>query len=244
MKRLESARLDSDLRMLLVPDHGHRRVTATAHLGRLLARSHLPVPVNPRSYRGEGGLALTSGDSSAYVYLSDETILRREEIANRLSQFREIELACWREGNKLHFVSRLGRSSACVLGPDVVRYTATSTDPLGLLRPGETEDILDMCQPVIGRGPYPDVIHQYMRSHVAGRSGDMLLFAGPGYHFGKSPRIAWRFGYHRGSHGGPFEDEVMVSAVHRGFGDVPDEPVRAACLLRRLSLIRDQVIVK
>ena len=52
--------------------------------------------------------------------------------------------------------------------------------------------------------------------------GDILVLAGGNAHFGLAPRIGWRFGYHRSSHGGASRDETMVSALHFGFrGTVP-----------------------
>jgi hypothetical protein len=96
----------------------------------------------------------------------------------------------------------------------------------------------DLDRPLL-RGPYPDFLHQMWRAYSPGRTGDLVVFAAEGFHFGKAPRLAWRFGYHRGSHGGASEDELLVTAVHRGFGDVfrGIGVVRSADLLRIAGLI-------
>ena len=81
---------------------------------------------------------------------------------------------------------------------------------------------------------YPDILHQYLTSYVPNRSSDVIITSSDGYQFGKIPRIGWRFGYHKGTHGGPSFDEMVFSPIiFGGCRDKKDIP-----LMRSKDLIK------
>ena len=81
--------------------------------------------------------------------------------------------------------------------------------------------------------------YQYRASYVTHRSAPVLVTAAAGHDFGRGPRLGWRWGFHRGSHGGPLQDEILVSAVYRGPNRVPDIKggVRSQDLLSYLGIL-------
>ena len=121
-------------------------------------------------------------------------------------------------------------------GEDGLTYEVRSgSDPLALTS-AEAPTLAIPSVPLMGK--YPDFLHQYSRSYVKGRSADILLFADNDTHFGSVPRLGWRFGYHRGTHGGPSVDEVVVSAIYKRQVSNIDrvKPIRSADLLQELGL--------
>jgi Type I phosphodiesterase / nucleotide pyrophosphatase len=236
---LEASRATQDARLLLVPDHGHRPVSHATDLCAVLARTKVgALPVNPRWADPDTSIALTSGDASAYLYLPTLTAIAKYEVAVEVAQHASVEMVCWTAPDgTATFASKLGVAAADRLQDGTTSYSVHSgVDPLGLISTGSAQ--LDLRKPAVTLGRYPDFLHQFLRSDVPGRSGDMLVLASSGTHFSRAPRVAWRFGYHRGSHGGPFSDEVLVAAAFRG--PVPRggmEAVRSADLLSRLGFL-------
>jgi len=239
-RRLEGSGLLAKTRLLLIPDHGHRAVSQTVNLKRLLRDIGIDTAINRRPTKSNQTLTLTSGDSSALLYLSERDRSRLTVIANQVAQLACVELVCAPVGrDRLLFFSHQGAASATYdWAEGSVSYEVDDgEDPLGLdVGP---RSVLNLQSPML-TGKYPDVLHQIARSFASGRSGDLLLLAAAGTHFGRTPRLAFRFGYHRGSHGGPFPDEILVSAGFRlPSGErMPDRsPIRSADLLRALGFL-------
>lgn len=236
LTRLETAGLLDAAKLLLIPDHGLRAVRYSADLRKALKVAGLESTVNttPKPKRA---LVLTSGDSSAMVYLPSQQKARLEDVAVSLAKRAAVQLVCLPEGGQLTVFSADGCSRARFRGASAEYSLLSGLDPLCLLN-GSDSAHFDLARPLL-RGPYPDFLHQMWRSYSAGRTGDLVVFAAEGFHFGKAPRLAWRLGYHRGSHGGAFEDELLVTAAHRGFGEVfrGIDVVRSADLLRLVGLM-------
>lgn len=236
-EKLTSAGIFEQLKVVFVPDHGQRAVSGRANLRAIFAMNGIPAALNPTKPAIGKQIILTSGDSSAQVYFTPEYIGSRHDIACNLCNSPEIELVCWYDEEVWSFVNKLGASVSSWTNKSerMAKYEVTSgDDPLGLTK--EPMSIFNLSAPQIQTGKYPDILHQIMRSYVPGRSGDMLIFPSCAYHFGSAPRFGWRLGYHRGSHGGPHFDEVMVAVPYKGF-DIDDRPIRSAELLRVLQLI-------
>ena len=237
---LISANVFEHLRILFIPDHGQRSVTKRVNLKKILNNCGLGVVVNPRKFHTKKDVVMTGGDSSAQVYFSPSLlgVNAKKDIARQITKCREIELACWNDCDKWFFANSNGLSCAQWKSTErksVLYEIIYGSDPLEMLLHSTSENI-NLSEPIINRGLYPDFLHQVMRSYVENRSGDMLLFPSKGHHFGTAPRIGFRLGFHRGSHGGPTEEETIVSAAYKGF-DIEDCPIRAADLLRVLKLV-------
>lgn len=224
--------------ILLIPDHGHRSVRSATSLERVLETAGVRATINPTRRRASNDVVMTSGDSAAYLYLRDSTV-PTIEISRRLVASRSVELVCSRgDDGTSALISALGTAVVSRLIGEVVRYEVIDgRDPLALTQPGMAVE-LDLSNPSGVDGPYPDFLHQYLRSHVPMRSSPILLFAAADTHFGRGPRVGWRMGFHRGTHGGPFSEEVVVAGAYRG--DMlfdPSLPLRSADALRRLGII-------
>jgi len=226
----------SNTRIVFVPDHGQKTVTHPkgAKVEKLLRKSGIRAKTNSHFFYKKN-LVCTSGDSFAQIYLQNKTPALCKKIAVDMSECKEIEIACWKEDDLWFFAGRRGISKAKILGETKVWYSLVQgADPLGLEKTGE----INISQPSLSSGYYPDFLHQVIRSYVPNKSGDIFLFASEEFHFGRSPRVGWNFGKHKGSHGGPLFDEVVVTAVCYGFGSgLPKGPIRSADLLKSLDLI-------
>lgn len=219
-------------KFILLPDHGQRAVAKSVDLRKLFRHIGLKALVNPQFSHDNRQLIFTSGDSFAQVYLTDDCLAQRNEIALKLSAFQEIELACWQqEGGRWHITSAQGGSIAEWVGEphSLMQYQLEwGCDPLGILESSQ-ETILDLSSPMLD-GNYPDFLHQLTRSYVSNRSGDLILFPSREFHFGKAPRIGFRLGFHRGTHGGPFPEEMVVSGVVKG-AKIENKAIRMADVL-------------
>lgn len=219
-------------KLMLIPDHGQRAVERSVNVAKLFQNIGLKALVNPRLPHDDRQLIFTSGDSFAQVYLTENCIAQRQEISSKLSSFKEIELACWlQEDASWHITSSQGSSIAKWVDESrhLMHYEVEcGYDPLGILKPNQKE-IFDLSLPMLD-GFYPDFLHQLTHSYVPNRSGDLILFPSRNYHFGKAPRIGFRLGYHRGTHGGPFPEEMIVSGVVKG-AKIEDRAIRMADIL-------------
>lgn len=223
-------------KFMLIPDHGQRVVEKSVNLGKLFQHIGLKALVNPRKAHDNRQLVFTSGDSFAQVYLTKDCLARLEEIAIKLSAFQEIELVCWREeATHWHITSSLGGAMTEWVSEarHLMRYQLEwGCDPLGILKSSQ-EEILDLTSPMLD-GYYPDFLHQLTHSYVPKRSGDLILFPSRKFHFGKAPRIGFRLGFHRGTHGGPFPEEMIVSGVVKG-AKIEKKAIRMADVLRVMT---------
>ncbi len=231
--------LFNDLKIVMVPDHGQREVRSSVKLEKLMAKIGLASVVNPKTFDGKLQTILTSGDASAQIYLTPSEFDNREEIGTKLCSFDEIEIVCWKVKSTWYFVSKQGKS--CAIESDsndklVTYQVLAESDPLNIVG-SQLKTELDLSVPMIAQGYYPDFLHQIMHSHVDGRSGDLLVFPSPQFHFGRAPRMGFRFGYHRGSHGGPLKEEVLVTGICAGF-HLDNRPIRLADLLLALGVVK------
>lgn len=233
--KLKKASLWDEARILIVPDHGHREVKYQSSLSDILQDIGLRALVNTRKVSEKYTIARTSGDASAYVYFSDSDMRFADEFAEALSFQKEVAFTCLREGNVAQIFSKVGKSVLRIANGNPVSYEVCSgSDPIGLTSIGQPLTSFG-ASPLVA-GPYPDFLHQYARSHVYGRSADLLVFAENDTHFGVVPRVGWRLGYHRGTHGGPSRDEVIVSAVYKGDAQVDGNvAVRSARILQAVD---------
>lgn len=221
-----------NLKILLIPDHGQRAVNKSVKLEKLFRQIGLKAFVNSKQYHSNRQLIFTSGDSFAQVYLTDEYTDQQQEIASKLVGFQEIELVCWLQGEGCwHIMSARGESVSKWddEASHLMRYqVARGSDPLGVLKSNQ-EQTLDLSVPILD-GYYPDFLHQLTHSYVPKRSGDLILFPSREFHFGKAPRIGFRLGFHRGTHGGPFPEEMLVSGIVKGT-EIENKVIRMADVL-------------
>lgn len=233
---LKNAGIWDNASILIAPDHGHRPIQYHTSLKQVMKRTNIASSVNSRYIDQNRVNIRTSGDGSAYVYLPKSESLHSLEITEFLASNPEISLACYREGTDTHVLSDDGYGLLHDNGEDGLTYEVRSgSDPLALTS-AEAPTLAIPSVPLMGK--YPDFLHQYSRSYVEGRSADILLFADNDTHFGSVPRLGWRFGYHRGTHGGPSVDEVVVSAIYKGQVSNIDrvKAIRSADLLQELGL--------
>lgn len=221
LQEIDKLGLADDAVVVLVPDHGLREssmVTSLRSLRTVLGKDgpdwHLRVNplVSMRSFPGSDFVALTNGGSSLYVYPPRQITGRAlAELADTMAHSGHFDMVVARISPWLHRVSSVtGTSQIRVTpSPSVAGYEVLSgSDPLGL--PARSSRV-SLDEPVLSH--YPDFIPQYLDSIVPGRSPGILAFSRPGRFFAMGPRPAWRLGFHKGSHGGPLHDEVVVAAI-------------------------------
>jgi predicted heme/steroid binding protein len=163
------------------------------------------------------------------------------DIARKLAREPSIEIIVSHESAfSANYFGKCGMARANLVNGSDLQYTVIAgDDPLGIVDRAVSSTVTfhsfqDHSPDLSQR--YPDILRQTFESWVEGRSGDMLIMASSGYHFGTSPRMAWRLGNHRGSHGGPLREEVTVAAIARGMNSSidPDAPVHSSDLVERL----------
>ena len=189
-----------------------------------------------RHVKGLDVSIFTSGDSSAYIYFNDKKFTKdfKYDILLKLRIFESVGLIFYRYNSNKHYIfSKFGISEISVQDNNVINYKLLSgNDPLEILNSLKTISFeINSLDAAMINKKYPDVIHQYLTSFVSGRSSDVLVTSAETYHFGKVPRIGWRLGYHRGSHGGPSYDEMIVSAIVTGINNISNIPLRSRDLL-------------
>ena len=236
----------ADYRIIFVPDHGHRLVERGVDLRPRLRRLGMEEVIqNP----GPGGaspnatILMSSGDSACYVY--PPHLLPTQEVqslARRLSFDPSIELVVYQTSQRSAiYFSEYGSSEVTLVNEHDLNYNLLSgDDPLSVLDSSEGSTVtiphFRANRPDLSQR-YPDILRQTFDSWVEGRSGSILLMASPGFHFGMSPRVAWRLGHHRGSHGGPLPEEVIVAAMVRGvqLQSNSDTPIHSSELIGLLD---------
>lgn len=219
-------------RFALVTDHGHRRVSHGVDLPGLYRDMGYSCRQNPSRLSNDDIAVFSNGDSAAYVYYSahPENTERFAADTRRLVRQAGIGLSFVRLDAKNHLLlSSKGSCSIEVISGSLARYTMEEgADPIGLLTDARPSADIHLEQPLLTSGSedYPDIIAQYLVSYVPDRSPSVLITAADNYHFGRSPRIGWRLGFHRGSHGGASSEEMLTAAVARGWAEGIDGPVR------------------
>ena len=236
IRRLASRGILERARIALVPDHGQRKVLYSTHLEKVFDDLGYHLALNPRSPRSADVLAMTSGDGSAYLYPMRPDV-SHADLAQRLVSRKEIELACVVDAyGQSTIYSGNGTAVARPLVDGLEYSVVDGTDPLGLIDSARIA-FPDLRNPSI-QGRYPDFLHQYLHSYVPGRSSQLLIFAAKSTNFVNGPRVGYRFGYHRGTHGGPFAEDVLVAAAVRGCQpENAERPVRSAALLREIGMM-------
>lgn len=238
LKRMPSG-LKYDL--LFISDHGQRRVKFTYDFRAFFRTNKIPLRVNPRTANTTGCNLFTNGDSAAFLYFANGMMSheRRMTLSRLLAKEVGVGLVFMRAAESVHYViSKSGMSKLTSSGRHVDKYQLVDgVDPLGILQSNwsHESDYNDIRSSIHWR--HPDVLVQYLSSYVPGRSPDMIVTAANDYHFSPAPRIAWRFGFHRGSHGAPSREEMLTFAIYRGRDSVTrleDGPVRIWDILGRV----------
>ena len=222
LEEIDSLGLSEDVAMLMVPDHGHRDSTRPTFLTELESFVEKEfhawlMQVNPliaRRVPPDSFAALSNGGSSLYIYppsnITDNYI---EDLIDALGGSELFDLVVGQTSSVSHrLASRSGNASLQIEDESTTaNYKLLGgNDPLGLT--GERSSTLDLTHPLL-ESPYPDFLAQYLDSLVLCRSPAIMAFSKAGRYFTAGPRIAWRFGFHRGSHGGPRREEVVVQAL-------------------------------
>jgi len=238
---LRRSGLLSRARILFTSDHGQKPVAKRFVLTEFFRRLGYSSLQNRAAGVGADVSVFSSGDSSTYIYFDGRHFTKeaRFHILADLAKREGIGLIFCRADARSHFIlANQGIAKLSLASPTEIEYgVVTGDDPLDLLNGGRaarfTGDVLDDS---VQQQRYPDLLHQYLDSYVPARSADVLVTSAPTYHFGMAPRLAWRFGYHRGSHGGPSREEMLFSAI--GFGStatIDNSPLRSKDLLRRFE---------
>ena len=175
----------------------------------------------------------TSGDSSA--------LLTASMPQDRMLAFLRLALSRHRSGvlagsdQQSYVADRNGIENRVSRAGERARNARGRDDPLGLTA---SSRIIEYDDPGRVDWRFPDIV-PIPASYVTHRSAPVLVTAAAGHDFGRGPRLGWRWGFHRGSHGGPLQDEILVSAVYRGPNRVPDIKggVRSQDLLSYLGIL-------
>ena len=236
-RALSAEGLWDSCRFALVTDHGHRRIGRCVNLQRHYKAMGYTVRQNPRYLGRNDVVVFTNGDSAAYVYYlgQDRSSDRLVSDTRELVKQPGLGLSFVRVDSNNHIV--LSESGLCrieVDSPSRARYRCEEgTDPIGILPGAGSSMLIDLRKPLLlsDTSGYPDIISQYLDSYVPGRSPQVLLTAARSYHFGHSPRIGWRLGFHRGSHGGPLPEEMLTAAVAKGWACEGLGPIRIQDLI-------------
>lgn len=234
--KMKLAGLLDNARIIFTTDHGQKPVKQTSDLSLFFEKLGHSSKVNVRHAKDLDVAIFTSGDSSAYIYFNDKKFTKdfKYDILLKLRIFEGVGLIFYKYNSNKHYIfSKFGISEISIQDNNVINYKLLSgNDPLEILNSLKTVSFnINILDATMINKKYPDVIHQYLTSFVSGRSSDVLVTSDESYHFGKTPRIGWRFGYHMGSHGGPSYDEMVVSAIVTGNNNIANIPLRSKDLL-------------
>ncbi|MHB8581526.1 MAG: alkaline phosphatase family protein [Ignavibacteriaceae bacterium] len=240
VKHLRKAGIFNSARILFTPDHGQKAVSKHIDLRETFEKIGLVSELNVHGKTNSGKISIhTSGDAIAYVYFPNK-VLQEEKynILKDLAYQSGIELIFFRRTNDVHFIfSSQGISCLEVKESDNITYRLIEgKDPLELLN-NIVAINLNIKEPseILSHTVYPDILHQYLKSYVPHRSSDVVIVSASDVHFGKVPRLGWRFGYHKGSHGGPTRNEMLLSSIATGITKNidPKKPVRLQDLISK-----------
>lgn len=203
--------LDDDHLLLLVSDHGHSPVSRHTDLAATFESRGLRTLRHPVLWRRNPHIAvMVSGNSAAHLYLAPGLArtgrfaldkVEAGEVANipgdfvaEVAELSGIAFVAGQVDEGVLVVSRNGRARLSE-HDRWIRYTPELGDPLEL---GEsaTRHERDWLEISYDR-TYPDVATQLLQLFRTNRTGDLVVFAAPGYDL----RDAWEFPEHRSGHG-------------------------------------------
>lgn len=202
------------MRLWVASDHGHSPVSHHAELADLVRATGVRVRAHPWTVPDRAEVAvMVSGNSMAHVYLDLESRPRRPwpDLAPRwrerlafLWSHPAIDLVAVKRSATTVEVWKGG--SNAIIEADGARYSyrTLSGDPLGC---GPFEGLCGMAaHERCAGGGYPDAIVQLAALVLAGRSGDMVVSAAPGWDLrGRFEPVA-----HRSSHGALHGEHMLV----------------------------------
>jgi len=143
----------------------------------------------------------------------------RVDLIARLLAEEAVDVVAWRAGpDHVNLATRRGVAEAARSGPDGCRYslrTIRGDDPLGYdgevplgMLDGSAHDASEWLAATAGSS-YPDLVPQIMAYFDAERSGDLVVFAAPGWDFGK---------VNKAGHGGLRPEEMFTIFLAAGPG--------------------------
>jgi hypothetical protein len=241
--RLQSHGLLDEARIVLVPDHGHRdvlhRFDLRTWLAGILGPSTSGRSVDSWRYH------LLLNDAAAFLHPNSHSLTTSDviELCRLAARQEGVSLACFRiDDTKSMIFGGSGGALIETAQGSPYRYSLLyGADPLELVTGGQRSATVVQEELHISTA-YPDFLYQYANSYVAGRSPEVLLFAERHWQFGAAPRLGFRLGYHRGTHGGPTVEEVAVFAAIRGISPPPRwrGGIRLSDLLKLCGILSDE----
>ena len=210
--------LDGDHQLLLVSDHGHSPVSRHTDLAAIFESRGLRTLRHPVLWRRNPHIAVTvSGNAAAHLYLAPGLArtgrfpldaIEAGEVANipggfvaEVAELPGIAFVAGQTDDGVVVVSRNGRARLSERD-GWIRHTPEYGDPLelGASATRHERDWLEISY----HRTYPDVATQLLQLFRTERTGDVVVFAAPGYDL----RDAWEFPKHRSGHGSAHADHV------------------------------------
>ena len=238
---LKTNNLYENSKILFTSDHGFKEVRHRLNLEKLFKKNGFKVKTNSKKYI-EGVNIFTNGDSIALININipSETKDNLLSQALKLVENEGIELIIQKITTlKFRIVSKTGISNFEVIDNEFVNYILESgDDPLHLDH--SKNKIIKINYSEINsntiNSKYPDLINQFLDSFIPESNIDMLITSKDNYHFGIAPRVGYRMGFHRGTHGGPSSAEMLFPAIihSNNLKGVTEIPIRSKNLLNIL----------
>lgn len=249
LNTLKDNGLYENAKILFTSDHGFKQVNKRFSISSVLKKLGYNIKTNSKKYIN-GINIYTNGDSIALLDFNIDNILIEEiiNVANILVNFDAINFAIVKlNPNRFQIISSTGISEFFVKDKCKVEYfIKKGEDPLCLVDK-ENEGIINYSELTLDsiNQKYPDIINQFLESSLPHSDINMIVMSNNNYHFSQAPRVGYRLGFHRGSHGGPSSEEMVFPAiVHSNkLSGVSNEPIRSQNLLKIL-LNKEQWIQK
>ena len=205
------------MHLWVVSDHGHSPVHSHFDLAEALRHAGIKVRAHPWTIPDNSEAAvMVSGNSMAHVYLDLETRARRDwtELAPRwlprignLWSHPAIDLIAVRRGPTTVDVYRGHARAEIIAGNGGFTYRQMNGNPM---RIEQFEDACDEeAHDRTDGSDYPDGVVQLARLVLAGRSGDVVISAAPGWDL----RQRYEPIDHVSSHGALHSSHMMVPLV-------------------------------
>lgn len=198
--------------VLALSDHGHNPLVNDSQRSRYVnLNAALPgsVPISPRSrLRRDDDVLILPNGRAAFMYLGEK--VGPEAVATRVAPSRGVDLAAWREGDRVR-VLRGGRELSFRPGA----ADGGARDAAGRLWEvdGEPEALeVSVSGGCISYGQYPDALERLWGGLGSARAGQVVLSAVPGHTFGEVSR-----GFHKMSdHGSLHASDSNIFALTSG----------------------------